>query len=140
MKKLRIFYFFLFLSSVISNFSLYATVNKANVINFDTPDKTICIKNPDATDTDKYFSSNTVYYFEIFKGGTSDQLDQIIKLLKKDSAVLSCLKNSLNGDFQAITLTLKTLKSKSWFINQFKKAGLNTIKINNNPIVEVEKM
>jgi hypothetical protein len=35
---------------------------------------------------------------------------------------------------------LKLNKNKAWFIKSFKKAGLKTIKINNNPIIEIDKI
>jgi hypothetical protein len=64
-----------------------------------------------------------------------------VTALKSDPAVESVNVGALTGgSYQAITITLKIAQNKAWFINEFKRAGLNTIKINNNPVVEVEKI
>jgi hypothetical protein len=110
-------------------------------INFsEIPVKTICIKNPAAADANKFFSETKMVSFEVYKAGSADEIAKIIASLKKDAAVESVTEGKLNGDYQAFTITLKSAKNKAWFATEFKKAGLNTIRINNNPIVEVDKM
>lgn len=104
------------------------------------PAKTICIKHPDASNPDKYFSTSTNVMFEVYKAGSKDEISKIIGILKSDSNVESATEGRLTGDYQAITISLKNTKDKAWFVALFKKAGLNTIRINNNPIVSVEKM
>lgn len=106
----------------------------------ETPAKTIIIKHPDAADANVYFSKSTVVSFEVYKAGTKDEVAKMIKSLKSDANVQSVSEGSLTGDYQSITITLKAAKNKAWFASEFKKAGLNHIKINNNPVVEVEKM
>ncbi|MCW3077304.1 MAG: hypothetical protein JWO32_1913 [Bacteroidetes bacterium] len=112
----------------------------AEIIFSETPAKTVCIKHPEAADANKYFSTSTVVMFEVYKAGTHGEVAKMIKSLKSDSNVQSVSEGALTGDYQAITLTLKSAKDKSWFISEFKKAGLSHIKINNNPIVEIEKL
>jgi len=105
-----------------------------------TPEKTICIKHPEAADANKYFAKSTVVMFEVYKAGSKEEVAGIIKALKSDSNVESVTEGVLTGDYQAITLNLKSAKDKTWFVKQFKKAGLNHIKINNNPVIEVDKL
>lgn len=104
------------------------------------PAKTICIKHPDASNPDKYFSTSTNVMFEVYKAGSKDEISKIIGILKSDSNVDSATEGRLTGDYQAITISLKNTKDKAWFVALFKKAGLNTIRVNNNPIVSVDKM
>ncbi len=115
--------------------------NNTVSINFsDIPAKTVCIKNPAAADANKFFSETKMLSFEIYKAGSQDEVAKIMASFKKDAAVESVTEGKLNGDYQQITITLKSAKNKAWFATEFKKAGLNNIRINNNPIVEVEKM
>ena len=114
--------------------------NTSSIILADIPVKTVCIKNPAAADANKFFSEVTVLSFEVYKAGSKDEVAKIINVLKKDAAVESVTEGTLNGDYQSITITLKSAKNKTWFATQFKKAGLNTVRINNNPIIEVDKM
>ena len=113
---------------------------KAYGIYNETPSKTICIKNAQAADADKFFSTSTIVMFEVYKAGSKEEVAKIIKSLKLDPNVESVNEGALTGDYQAITITLKSTKDKAWFIKEFKKAGLNHIKINNNPVVEVDKI
>jgi hypothetical protein len=107
----------------------------------ETPAKTIILKHPMAADANTYFASGTFFHFEVYKPGSSDDVAKIVAALKSDPAVESVSLGALTGgDYQAITLTLKTAQNKAWFISEFKKAGLNTIRINNNPVVPVEKI
>jgi hypothetical protein len=105
------------------------------------PARTIILKHPMAADANKYFASGTFFHFEVYKPGSSDDVAKILAALKSDPAVESVSLGALTGgDYQAITLTLKTAQNKAWFISEFKKAGLNTIRINNNPVVAIEKI
>ena len=106
----------------------------------ETPAKTVIIKHPAANNIEGFFSTTTNLMFEVYKAGTKEDLAKIIAAIKKNSNVQDCVEGPLNGDYQAITLTLKEMKNKQWYAELFLKAGLNTIKINNNPIVEVGKM
>lgn len=105
----------------------------------ETPAKTIVIKNPSANAA-TFFSSTTTLYFEVYKAGTKEEIANIVKTLSKNSNVRSCSEGLLTGDYQAFTLDLKTTMDKEAFAKLFKSAGLNTIKINNNPVVAVDKM
>jgi hypothetical protein len=106
----------------------------------ETPAKTVFFKHPDAADVNKFFSEGKTYMFEVYKIGTKEDLAKVIKSLSSDAAVENVKEGIVTGDFQAILMTLKTTKDKAWFKEQFRKAGLKTIKINNNPIVAVEKL
>jgi hypothetical protein len=117
------------------------SAKKTHVVNFnETPVKTICLKHPAAADVNKFFSEITMLTFEVFKPGTKEDVANIISSLKNTAGIESVTEGNLTGDYQAITISLKSAKNKAWFTAQFKKAGLNTIRINNNPIVEVDKM
>jgi hypothetical protein len=110
-------------------------------VNFsEIPAKTVCIKNAAAANVDNFFSQVTFLSFEVYKPGSADEVAKIVSNLKKDAAVESVTEGKLTGDYQQITITLKSAKNKTWFASEFKKAGLNTVRINNNPIVEVDKM
>ena len=101
------------------------------------PIKTIVIKHPAANDPATFFSTNTLFSFEVYKPG---DMSKIIAAIKQDPDVLECGKGNVTGDYHQVNLSLKTTKDKAWFAALFKKAGLASIKINNNPIVEVAKM
>lgn len=104
------------------------------------PAKTVCIKHPQATNVNQFFSGANVLMFEIYKGGTEAEIGQIVKALEADPNIESAVMGPLTGDFQAVTITLKSNKDKAWFMKQFKKAGLTHIKINNNQPVELDKL
>ena len=140
MKIIKTLTFTLLFAVAVVNSSIYG-FNKSLVLKIDdTPSKTICIKNPAASNTTDFFSNTIQFSFEIFKAGSKDDVLKIINSFKNDAAVESCSEGVLTGDYLAISLTLKSNKNKAWFIKSFKKAGLKTIKINNNPIVEIEKI
>ncbi|MCE3229141.1 MAG: hypothetical protein K0S32_3692 [Bacteroidetes bacterium] len=116
------------------------SVAKTSIVYNETPAKTICIKNPAAADVNKFFSTSTVMFFEVYKPGSKEDFMKILKSFKDDKNVESVSEGNVAGDYHGMTIVLKSAKDKAWFINQFKKAGLGHIKINNNPIVEIEKM
>ncbi|WP_317896743.1 hypothetical protein [Aurantibacillus circumpalustris] len=124
------------LSIGIVNSELQAQANTAITTPL-TPAKTIILKHPLATNADNFFSAGTAFMFEIYKVG---DISKVIELIKKNSNVSECTAGITTGDYQQINILLKVKKDKAWFADLFKKAGLKTIKINNNPIVEVEKM
>lgn len=104
------------------------------------PAKTIFFKNMAAEDVDKFFSDNTVFSFEIYQPGSKAETDALIATLKKDPAVESMNEGTVTGDYHAFTLVLKQTKSKQWFSNTFKKAGIGHIRINRRDITAIEKL
>jgi hypothetical protein len=106
----------------------------------ETPVKTVVIRHPMADDASKFFSASTVVHFEVYKPGTQQEKAAIIAALQKDAVVETVSEGPVVGDYHSITLVLKSVKDKAWFVAAFKKAGLNTIKMNNNPIVNVDKL
>jgi hypothetical protein len=110
------------------------------VVYSETPAKTVVIKHPLANDANKFFSSGTVFNFEVYKAGSKEDLTKILASLRSDAAVENVNLGPLVGDYQGFTLTLKSAKDKAWFMSEFKKAGLSSIKLNNNPVVEVDKL
>jgi len=107
----------------------------------ETPARTIILKHPMAADAGKFFASGTFFSFEVYQPGSAAEVNKIVAALKSDPAVESVSVGALVGNsYQGFTITLKAPQSKGWFISEFKKAGLNTIKINNNPVVAVEKI
>lgn len=101
---------------------------------------TICIKHPAAENSGTFFSGSMVYQFEVFQIGGAENMAKIISSFQKDKDVESITVGTLTGDFQAFHLTLKKQKNKEWFSSTFRKAGLNTIRINRREIVTVDKM
>lgn len=106
----------------------------------ETPVKTVVIKNPNAEDATKFFSVNTIVHFEVYKVGTKEELATVIASLKKNADVESVHEGIVTGDYQALDIVLKTTKNKEWFSKSLKNAGLNHIKINNNPIIPIENL
>ena len=125
-------------STSVSSFLNATTVNKNSLVNI--PEKTVCIKHPDATDANKYFSTATIINFEVYKIGSADEVQKLIKILSADANVESCNAGTVTGDFSAFTLSLKSAKNKAYFVALIKKAGLLHIKINNNAAVEADKI
>jgi hypothetical protein len=105
-----------------------------------TPDKTICIKNPNAADADKFFSTITTLNFEIYKPGSVEFVNSVVETLRKNPTIASVTIGKVTGDFHAITIVLKSANSKEFFVGNFKRAGLFNIKINNNDAVSLDKI
>ncbi|MBK6523878.1 MAG: hypothetical protein IPG08_17090 [Sphingobacteriaceae bacterium] len=122
--------------------SLAVNANSGNdvIIVKEIPAKTICIKNGMANDVNTFFSNATSLFFEVYKPGTKADLVAMIDKLKAVDGVENASAGTINGDYYAITLTLKTKKDKAWFAKAFAAVGLEYIKINNNEIVEVAKL
>ena len=107
MKIIKTLTFTLLFAAAVVNSSIYGN-NKSLVLKIDdTPSKTICIKNPAASNTTDFFSKTTQFSFEIFKAGSKDDVLKIINSFKNDPAVESCSEGVLTGDYLAISLTLK---------------------------------
>ena len=140
MKILKTLSISFLLGAAMVNSTVSANNNNVTINFSEIPAKTVCIKNAAAADVNKFFSEVTVLTFEVYKAGSAADVAKIVASLKKSNAVESVTEGNVTGDYHAITLTLKSAKNKAWFATEFKKAGLNTIRINNNPIVEVEKM
>lgn len=104
------------------------------------PDRTVVIKHPAAANVNTFFSSGTLFNFEVYKAGSKVEINKMLEDLKNDPAVESVTLGALTGDYQAFTLVLKAPKNKAWFVSAFEKAGLNTIKVNNNAPVAVNKL
>lgn len=110
------------------------------VIYNETPARTIVIKNPMAADINKFFSTGTIFNFEVYKAGSADEVLKMIGALRSDPAVETVSQGVLVGDYLSVTIVLKAAKNKEWFISEFRRAGLTTIRINANPVVAVEKI
>jgi len=122
------------------SFAVNASSKSAYVLFTETPAKTVCIKANNASDANAFFSSNTSYFFEVYKPGTKADLLDIVNKLKAQEGVEACSPGTITGDYCAITLTLKTKKDKAWFVNAFSSAGLNHVKINKGEAVELSKL
>lgn len=135
---------FLSICFVISLFSASVSASVTNplqnIFSSDLPEKTIVIKHPAAFNVDDFFATNKFLMFEIYKVGSTENLNKVIASFKKNPNVEACEIGPLTGDYQAISISMKSTKDKQWFAELFKKAGLNSIKINNNPVVKVDKM
>lgn len=104
------------------------------------PEKTIILKHPAAGNPTAYFAQTSIFTFYIFRGGTTPEKERLVKRLAKDKAVQSCSLGVLNGDFQAVEVSLKQPQSKSWFISWLKSEGLTSIKINNDPVKSLDQL
>ncbi len=113
---------------------------KAAYVLKETPSKTVCIKNKNASDANAFFSSSTSYFFEVFKPGSKAELLDIVNKLKAMDGVEACSPGTITGDYCAITLNLKSKKDKAWFVEAFTMAGLGHVKMNNKEVVEVSKL
>ena len=125
--------------SVTSVNALNAIKSSYSIIK-EVPEKTICIKNAQAADAANYFSSNTQFYFEVFKPGSKVDLTAIIEKLNHTDGIQSCTPGTVTGDYYGVTLTLKSKKDKAWFTKVCKEAGLDHIKINSNDAIAIEKL
>jgi len=101
---------------------------------------TICLKHPAADNASTFFSNSLVYQFEVYQVGGAENLSKIISAFQKEKDVESITPGTLTGDYQAFHITLKKQKNKEWFGATFRKAGLNSIRINRREIVPVDKM
>lgn len=136
MKTIKPFCFFILLSANISNIG--AKTNSPSAFIFSQyPNKTVVIKDHTFTNANAYFSASTTYFFEIYKGGNANAL---ITAFQKNNAVQSLVAGKITGDFQAFTLTLKSAQNKVWFKQLFATAGLNSIVINQNSIMDVSTL
>ena len=101
------------------------------------PANTICIKDMGADDANTYFSNSQVYNFEIYK---VTDINKVLESIRKDKNIEGCLGGKVIGDYTQVMISLSSKQNKAWFIAQFKKAGLNTIRINHQEVKTVEKM
>lgn len=125
--------------SLVSVNALNAARSNYSIV-YQVPEKTICIKNAQAGDAAKFFSTTTTFYFEVYKPGTKAEFAAIIDALSATEGVKSCSPGTVTGDYYAINLTLKTAKDKAWFAKICKEAGLGHIKINNTEAIAIEKL
>ena len=116
---------------------MYAQINSQTTKFTETPARTIIIKHPAANDPATYFAMTTVFTFEVYKPGN---IDKIVSQMSKDPGVEMCKVGGVNNEYYQINLVVKSAKDKMWFAALFKKAGLFTIKINNNSPVDIDKM
>jgi hypothetical protein len=104
------------------------------------PAKTICIKHPMANDANAFFSTTTNLFFEVYQPGSKADFTIIVDKLKQIEGVQNATPGNIAGDYYGINLSLKGVKDKAWFIQVFKKAGLEYIKLNNNEAVAIDKL
>jgi hypothetical protein len=138
MKYIKTVVLTLFLGGLTVNQTVASETIVLESVYLNYPAKTVVIKNMAADDTKTFFSSAQVYNFEVYQAGKD--MPTIIASFLSDKSVASCVAGSVVGDFTSVTLVLKTNKDKAWFISEFKKAGLNTIKINQKEVQNVDKM
>ncbi|MCX8081022.1 MAG: hypothetical protein N3F09_07290 [Bacteroidia bacterium] len=94
------------------------------------PNKTICIKHPDASNLDAYFQKNLSIFFEI-KGDKKQAMD-IFNQLKKNPTIQSINWGKTTGEFHGVQLTLKKNITSIDFRQLLKSAGAEHLKINNS--------
>lgn len=106
-------------------------------VSSETQPKTVIVKHPAANDPATYFSMSPMFNFEIYKPG---DINKIVDILAKDPDVQMAKVGGVNGDYYMINFSVKSIKDKTWFAALFKKAGIEMVKINNNPPIDVEKL
>jgi hypothetical protein len=104
------------------------------------PAKTVYLKHPLAANLDAFFAQTTVFTLYVFQSGSAQDLKLLIEKLRQDKALNSCVAGSVNGDFQAVDVSLKQIQNKTWFVKWLKNAGLKTIKINNDPVKSIDEI
>ena len=111
-----------------------------SVSNFaDLPSKSVVIKAAGANDVNAFFSTTKVIAFHIYKAGSSEELEAMVKKLRESAGVEQVIQGKTTGDYTGINVTLKEVKNKSYWIELFRNAGFSQIKINNSDPVPVEK-
>lgn len=139
MKILRIVALGLFVLSV--SVSPAINVARTSLVKYsETPAKTVFIKHPDAADANSFFSKNTSLMFYVFKAGSADEVNKMIETIKKNKNVLNAGAGKVTGDYQEITVNLKSAKDKAFWVDLFKSAGLNHIKINNGDVRDINQL
>ena len=127
----------LLLAAALYSPAAYAQVNPQTTKITETPPKSIVIKHPAANDPATFFATSNTFMFEVYKPGN---MAKIIAEISKDPNVDVCKEGAVTGDYHQVSLVVKAMKDKMWYAALFKKAGLTMIKVNNNPVVEVDKM
>jgi len=109
-------------------------------VSIETPAKTVCIKAAGANNANVFFSTSSAVAFEIYKPGNAEELSAIVKKLKATDGVENVMTGKATGDYQMLNVVLKTNKDKTYWISLFKAAGCGHIKLNADPIVELDKI
>lgn len=130
----------LMLTGALVSSTVYGKVNSMTVNYAETPAKTVVLKHPAAANTTNYFAAATLITFEVYKVGSTADIENVIQAFQKEAGVESITAGNVTGDYQAFSLSLKTAKNKAWFVATLKKAGLTSIKVNNNAIVSVDQL
>ncbi len=107
----------------------------AKVLN-EIPAKTAVIKAVGAENTDAFFSTTKAVAIHLFKAGTTEDLNATIAKLKENKSVEQVILGKTTGDYTNINITLKEVKNKAFWIELFKSAGMDHVKINNKEAVE----
>jgi exopolysaccharide biosynthesis protein len=132
MKKIKFLTIALFFIGAISS------VN-AKVLT-EIPVKTAVIKAAGAENADLFFSTTKVVAIHVFKAGTTEDLNTLVTKLKENSSVEQVILGKTTGDYTNINITLKEVKNKSFWMELFKSAGMDHVKINNKEAVETGKL
>ena len=106
----------------------------------ETPAKTVIIKAGGAANANTFFSTTKAVSFEVYKAGSADELAAMISKIKAHEGVEIVITGKTTGDYTNVNVSLKEVKDKAYWIGLFKAAGLGHVKINNNPVTDVEKM
>jgi hypothetical protein len=114
------------------------SANKA-AVSGEIPAKTVVIKAGNS-DAGAYFSAASSVSFEIYKAGTPEDIQAIVKKIQGNKDVESASAGKVTGDYSMVNVKLKSAKDKAYWISLFKAAGLGHIRFNNNPVVETDQM
>jgi hypothetical protein len=135
---MKLFKTLTFAAAIFSVFSISANPVSKAVIYQQTPDRTVTIKSA-STDANVIFSAGMIG-FEVYKAGSAQEVNALLKKLKENKEVSEAVAGKVTGDYTQITVSLKSVKDKAFWAGLLKSAGLNNIKINKNPVTEIDKI
>lgn len=98
------------------------------------------IKAAGAENADLFFLMTKVVAIHVLKAGTTEDLNTLVMKLKENSSVEQVILGKTTGDYTNINITLKEIKNKSFWMELFKSAGVDHVKINNKEAVETGKL
>lgn len=99
-------------------------------IHSQVPNKTVCIKHPDAEQFQEFLKKQSVLFFEI--KGDKAEVEKIIQQLRKHPEIQSCTPGKTTADFYAFQITFKKNPSAEEFKKMLKDCGVIALKINNH--------
>lgn len=131
--------FFAFIALLICANSIAQQV-KNNGTTSNLPLKTVVIKDGKKEDPGTYLASTNIVRFWIYKPGSTADVEQILRSIRKSEGVTSVEEEGVSGDYMEFVLRLKSPRDKSWYRRVFEKAGITHIQYNGGEPMELRKL